>query len=155
MINLILVLTTWWCPCVESSLVLWKRVFLMTSAFSWQNSVSFCPASLFFSPVPSLPVTSCISWFLLLHSSSLWWKWHLFFGVVLEDLVDHHRPFNFSFFGISGWGIDLVYCDIECFALEMNKGHSVFLKLYPITAFQTLLLTMRATQFLVGDACPR
>ena len=54
-----------------------------------------------------------------------------FFGVVLEGLVDHHRPFNFSFFGISGWGIDLVYCDIECFALEMNKGHSVIFETVP------------------------
>ena len=27
---------------------------------------------------------------------------------------------NFSFLGISGWGIDLDYCGIECFALKMN-----------------------------------
>ena len=27
-------------------------------------------------------------------------------------------PFNFSFFSITGWGIDLDYCDIELFALE-------------------------------------
>ena len=33
--------------------------------------------------------------------------------------------FNFSFFGISGWGIDLDYCDIEWFALEMNRDRSV------------------------------
>ena len=26
------------------------------------------------------------------------------------------EPFNFGFFSISGWGIDLVYCDIEWFA---------------------------------------
>ena len=31
-INLISVLTIWWCPCVESSLVFWKRVFAMISA---------------------------------------------------------------------------------------------------------------------------
>ena len=31
----------------------------------------------------------------------------------------------FSFFGISGWGIDLDYCDIEWFALETNRDHSV------------------------------
>ena len=30
----------------------------------------------------------------------------------------------FSFFGISGWGIDLDYCDILWFALEMNRDHS-------------------------------
>ena len=33
-------------------------------------------------------------------------------------------PFNFSFFGITGRGIDLDYCDIEWFALEMNRDHS-------------------------------
>ena len=32
---------------------------------------------------------------------------------------------NFSFFGINGWGIDLDYCDIERFALETNRDHSV------------------------------
>ena len=32
---------------------------------------------------------------------------------------------NFSFFSIAGWGIDLDYCDIEWFALEMNRDHSV------------------------------
>ena len=26
---------------------------------------------------------------------------------------------------ITGWGINLDYCDIECFALEMNRDHSV------------------------------
>ena len=33
--------------------------------------------------------------------------------------------FNFSFFSISGWGIDLDYYDIEWFALEMDRDHSV------------------------------
>ena len=33
--------------------------------------------------------------------------------------------FNFSFFGISGWGTDLDYCDIEWFTLETNRDHSV------------------------------
>ena len=59
--NLILVLTIWWCPCVESSLLCcWERVFAMTSAFSWQNSVSLCPAS-FCTPRPNLLVTPGIS----------------------------------------------------------------------------------------------
>ena len=35
------------------------------------------------------------------------------------------EPFNFSFFSVTGWGIDLDYCDIEWFALEMNSNHSV------------------------------
>ena len=33
--------------------------------------------------------------------------------------------FNFSFFSITGWGTDLDYRDIEWFALEMNRAHSV------------------------------
>ena len=33
--------------------------------------------------------------------------------------------FNFNFFSIAGWDIDLDYCDIEWFALEMNRDHSV------------------------------
>ena len=33
--------------------------------------------------------------------------------------------FNFSFFSVTGWGIDLDYCDIEWFALETNRDHPV------------------------------
>ena len=35
------------------------------------------------------------------------------------------EPFNFSFFSITGRGIDLDYCDIEWFALEINRDHCV------------------------------
>ena len=52
-INLILVLTIWWCPCVESSLVLLEEGVCYDHAFSWQNSVSLCPAS-FRTPRPNL-----------------------------------------------------------------------------------------------------
>ena len=38
----------------------------------------------------------------------------------------------FSFFSISsGWGIDLNYCDVEWFALEMNWDHSVIFEIAP------------------------
>ena len=33
--------------------------------------------------------------------------------------------FNFIFFSITGQGIDLDYHDIEWFALEMNRDHSI------------------------------
>ena len=33
--------------------------------------------------------------------------------------------FNFSFFSITLWGIDLDYHNIEWFALEMSRDHSV------------------------------
>ena len=35
------------------------------------------------------------------------------------------NEFNFSFFSVIGWGIGLDYSDIEWFALEMNRDHSV------------------------------
>ena len=41
------------------------------------------------------------------------------------------EPFNFRFFSITGWGIDLDYYDIEWFALEMNRDHSVILEFAP------------------------
>ena len=33
--------------------------------------------------------------------------------------------FNFSFFSITGQGIDLDYCDIEWFTSETHRDHSV------------------------------
>ena len=35
------------------------------------------------------------------------------------------------FFGISDWGIDLDYSDIEWFALEMNRDYSVIFETAP------------------------
>ena len=37
------------------------------------------------------------------------------------------KPFKFNFFSVTGWSIDLDYHDIEWFALEMNRYHSVVL----------------------------
>ena len=50
----------------------------------------------------------------------------IFLGVlVLKGLVGLHRTFSFSFFSVTGWGIDLDYCYIGWFALEMNRDHFV------------------------------
>ena len=45
--------------------------------------------------------------------------------LVLTGLVGLHRTINFSFFSIMGQGIDLDYRDVEWFAWEMNRNHSV------------------------------
>jgi len=39
------------------------------------------------------------------------------------------EPFSFSFFSITGRGIDLNYCDIEWLALETNRDHSVIFEI--------------------------
>ena len=44
----------------------------------------------------------------------------------LKGLVGLIELFNFSFFSITGWDIGLDYRDIEWFAFEMNRDHSVF-----------------------------
>ena len=50
--------------------------------------------------------------------------------LVLKGLVGLHKTaFNFSFFSITGWGIDLDNCDIEWFALETNRDHSAVLEI--------------------------
>ena len=63
------------------------------------------------------------------------------------------NTFNFSFFYITGWGIDLDYCDIEWFALEMNRDHSVVFEIASKYCFSDSLLTMMATPFLLRDSC--
>ena len=64
-------------------------------------------------------------------------------------------PFNFDFFNISGWGIDLDYCDIEWFALEMNRDHSVIFEntskyciLYSFVDYDGYSTSLR-------DSCPQ
>ena len=39
--------------------------------------------------------------------------------------------------------------------LELTPQKDVLLRLHPSTAFQTLLLTMMATSFLLRDSCPQ
>ena len=75
--------------------------------------------------------------------------------LVLETLVNLHGTFNFSFFGITGWGIDSDYCDIEWFALETNRDHSVIFEIASKYCIRTLLLTMMATPFLLRDSYPQ
>ena len=56
-------------------------------------------------------------------------KRHLLGVLVLEGLVGLHRTVQFQLFNITGWGIDLDYCDIEWFALETNRDHSVIFEI--------------------------
>ena len=45
--------------------------------------------------------------------------------LLLGGLVGLHRTIQLQLFGISGWGIVLDYCDVERFAMEMNRDHPV------------------------------
>ena len=73
--------------------------------------------------------------------------------LVLKDLVGLHRTVQLQLLQCYWLGIDLDYRDTEWFALETNRDHSVIFELHPGTAFQTLLLTIMATPFLLRDSC--
>ena len=81
----------------------------MTSAFSWQNSISLCLAS-FCTPRPNLPVNSrCFltSYFCI---PAPYDGGHLLGVLVLKDLVGLHRTIQLQFFQHywSGYRLELL-----------------------------------------------
>ena len=93
-ISLISVLAIWWCPCVESSLV------LLEEGVCYDQCVLLAELLLPFALLHSvLQGQICLLFqvfldFLLLHSSPLCWKGHLFWVLVLESLIGLHRTFQ-------------------------------------------------------------
>ena len=59
--------------------------------------------------------------------------------LVLEDLVGLHRTIQIRFFSVTGQGIDLDYCDVELFALETNRDHSIIFEI--------------ASKYCISDSC--
>ena len=157
-INLIFVLIIWWCPCVESSLVLLEVAVGYDQCILLTNSISLCPAS-FCTPRSYLPVNPGISWLVTFAFQSPIMKWTSFLDV--SSRRSCRSSWNCStsvsstlLFKAQTW-IDLDYCDIEWFASEMNRDHAVVFDIASKYTFQTLLLTMRATPFLLRDSCPQ
>ena len=160
-INLALVWTIWWCTCVQSSLGLLKtRVFpcgfhTVTSIFCWWNSVSLCSAS-FCTPRPNLPVTPGISYLPTFAFLSPIMERISFWVLVLESLVCLHRTIQLQLLQHywSGHRLGLPW---YWMILPWKRTEIIlsFLRLHPSTAFQTLLLTMTATPFLLRDSCPQ
>ena len=56
-------------------------------------------------------------------------KGHLFWVLVLQGLVGLHRTVQLQLLQRYCWDIDLDYCDIGWFALEMNRDHSVIFEI--------------------------
>ena len=65
------------------------------------------------------------------------------------------KPFNLSFFSITGQGIDLITVILHGLPWKQAEIILSFLRLHQSTAFQTLLLTVMATAFLLRDSCPQ
>ena len=82
-------------------------------------------------------------------------KGHLFWVLVLEGLVGLHRTIQLQLLQCYWLGDRLDYCDIEWFALETNRDHSVVFEIASKYCILDSLLTMMATPFLQRDSCPQ
>ena len=71
-------------------------------------------------------------YFLLLHIPVPYNEKHIFLGLlVLKGLVGLHRTIHLQIVQHYWSGIDLDYCDIDGFALEMNRYYSVIFEVAP------------------------
>ena len=135
-----------------SLLFCWKRVFAMTSAFSWQNSMSLFPSS-FCTPRLNLPVTPGISWLPTFAFQSPMMKRTSFFGVSSKTSCRSSQNCSDSSALVVG---ACTYIIVILNGLPWKQTEIIlsFLRLHPGTAFQSLLLTVRVTPFFLRDSCP-
>ena len=75
--------------------------------------------------------------------------------LVLKALVGLHRTVQLQLLQRYWLGIVLDYHDIEWFALEMNRNHSVIFEIASKYCILDSFLTMMATPFLLRDSCPQ
>ena len=76
-----------------------------------------------------------------------------FGGLVLKGLVGLHRTVQLL---QHYWlGIDLEYCDIEWFALEMNRDHSVIFEIAPKYCISGSFFDYEVYSICFKDSCPQ
>ena len=145
-INLILVLSIYWCPCVESSLGLLEKDVCYDQRAHLTKLLDFVLLHFVLQGQTCLLSLD----FVLLHSNPLWWKEHLFLVLVLEGVIGLHRFSQLQFLQhqLFGHWLGLLWYWMIC--LGKKQIILSFLRLHPTTAFWTLLLTIRATPFLQG-----
>ena len=103
----------------------WKRVFSMTSAFSWQNSISLCPTS-FRTPRPNLPVTPGVSWHPTFAFQSPIMKRTSFLGVSFRRSSGLHRTVQLQLL----WHyLSEHRLEVPWYWMETNRDHSVIFEI--------------------------
>ena len=154
-INLISVLTIWWCPCVESSLVLLEErvcydqcIFLAKLYYSLTCFIPYSKAKF-----------GCYSRCFLTFYFCIPFPYNekdIFFCVlVLEYLVGLHRTVQLQLLQhyCSGHRFGLLWYWIVCL---VNKQIILsFLSSHPNTAFQALLFTIMAIPLLLRESYPQ
>ena len=128
-----------------------ERVFAMTIMIFWQSYVSLCSAS-FCTPRSKLPVFLGISWFLLLYPIPYDEK-DSFFWSFSSNVTGLHKTSQLQ----PLWHqrlehrLGLLWCWMFC--LGKKQIILSFLRLHPSSIFWTLLLTVRATSFILRNFC--
>ena len=74
--------------------------------------------------------------------------------LVLKVLVGLHRTVQLRFFRVTGWGIGLDYCNIQWFALEMNRDHSVVFEIAFKYCISDSFVDHDGYSFLLRDSYP-
>ena len=148
-INLISVLTIWWCPCVVEEGICFDQCVLLAK-LCYLCPVSFC------TPRPNLPVTPDIFWLPTFAFQSPMMKMMSFLVLVVEGLVGLHRTVQLQLLHRywSGHGLELTWI-LNGLSWKWTEIILLFLRLHPSTAFWTLLLTVMASPFLPRDSCPQ
>ena len=75
--------------------------------------------------------------------------------LVLEGLVGLCKTVQFTFFSVTGRGIDLDYCDIEWFALETNRDHSVAFEVAPKYCISESFVNYEGYSISSKGSCPQ
>ena len=75
--------------------------------------------------------------------------------LVLKGLGVFIEPFNFSFFSVTGQGIELDYRDIEWFTLEMNRDHSVVFEIASKYCISDSFVELDGYSISSWDFCPQ
>ena len=111
----------------------------MTSAFSWQNSISLCRDS-FCTPRPNLPVTPGVSWLPTLLFASL-----LFTAICKASSDSHFAFLHFFFLGWS-WSLSPVQVMNLLVSWLFWLLRAVFIQLKPITVFSKKSYQLQETE---------
>ena len=122
-ISLISVLTIWWCPCIESSLVLLEEGVCYDQCVLLAKLYEPLPCFIPYSKAKFACYSRCFLTFLLLHSSPLLWKRHLFWMLVLKGLVGLHRTIQLQLLQhyLSGHRLGLPWYWMVCLGNEQRS----------------------------------
>ena len=75
--------------------------------------------------------------------------------LVLKGLVGLHRTVQLQLLCVTVWGIDLDSCDIEWFALETNRDHSVIFGIASKYCISNCSVDHDGYSILLRDSCPQ